>query len=61
VGMERDQHCPVYKNIARTWNGMRTIGMSALGLGCVETLCRKCRGIAIFFQVDYALIAAMSG
>jgi len=43
--------------------------MSALGLGCVKTLHRKCRGVAIladcrvgaFFGFDYALIAAMSG
>jgi hypothetical protein len=43
--------------------------MSDMGLGCVETLCRKCRGVAIlasgvvgaFFGIDYALIAAMSG
>jgi hypothetical protein len=41
----------------------------SLGLGCVKTLCRRCRGVAIltsgvmgaFFRVDYALIAAMSG
>jgi hypothetical protein len=43
--------------------------MSLMGLGCVKTLHRKCRGVAIladcrvgaFFGFDYALIAAMSG
>jgi hypothetical protein len=44
--------------------------MSAKGLGYVKTLHRKCRGVAIladfrceriFFGVDYALIAIMSG
>ena len=39
------------------------------GLGCVETLCWKCHGVVMlargvvgaFFQVDYVLIAAISG
>ena len=44
--------------------------MSASGLGCVKTLCGKCRGVSRllpggavehFLGFDYALIAAMSG